>query len=268
MQCCSNSLPSSMNGSLDSQSMPQATAAKCNTGYHAPKTTSPPHPEWKPGVKMPNPAGHNRMVEIDPASVSSCYALVISGVVPRPVALVSSQNASGGCNMAPFSYFGAVAHDPPVLTVSICRKPGGCIKDTLANVLETREMVVHIISEWFVEPASHTCGNFKPDIDEMDVVGFTKVPSVVVKPPRIEEAALAMECKLIDHKDIINSKGEVTTTVLMAEVVRFHVHEDAYDGSNPARPKVKLEALMPIGRLGGDTFCRVHSTFDIPRPVV
>lgn len=232
----------------------------------APKVeaTDPPHPGWTPGVRQPNPAGP-RVVQLDPAEMASCYPLVISGIVPRPIALVSSVSADGVGNVAPFSYFGAMGHDPPTVAIGFCRKgAGGSKKDSWANVEATKEFVVHIMSEWFVEAANHTCGNFLPEEDEMQIAGLTPVPSVRVSPPRIEESAFAMECVLRHSYDTHNRAGDVTGTVAIAEVVLFHVSEALYDPAG--KGSVRFDGFAPLSRLGGNTYGRTTSTFDLPRP--
>eukprot|EP00958_Prasinococcus_capsulatus_P011921 scaffold1187_cov374-Prasinococcus_capsulatus_cf.AAC.11 len=137
-------------------------------------------PDWKPGDKQPCPYG-NDMKTIVP-SEHNCYPLVISAVLPRPIGFISSMNKEGLLNLAPYSYFQAVSHDPPctVLSASGSGARGGARKDTQANIEETGEFVVNIMSEWFVEAANHTCGNFDPDVSEWDLCGLTPIPSRTV----------------------------------------------------------------------------------------
>jgi len=98
--------------------------------------------------------------------------------------------------------------------------------------------------------------------------GLTPLPSVKVKPPRIGESAINFECKLVKTHDIINAAGNVTATVLFGEVVAVHVHEAVLvkDGAGQGKPTVDVDRLRPLGRLGGNTYCRVGSVFDLPRP--
>ncbi|CAM9827034.1 unnamed protein product, partial [Ascophyllum nodosum] len=117
-------------------------------------------------------------------------------VVPRPIGFVSTKAIDGTVNLAPFSFFNAVGHDPPMLVISVCRKGGDVKKDTLANIEDTGEFVVSIISEWFVEAANHTSGNFPPQVDEMEAAGLTPLKSIIVSPPRVKESAVNMECKV------------------------------------------------------------------------
>ena len=116
--------------------------------------TQPPHPSWKPGEKQPQPfenTGEKAMLAYKPSDLTSCYSLCISAVVPRPIAFVSTCSEDGVVNLAPYSYAGVVAHDPPTVIFSACRKPNGVKKDTLANVEKSGEFVLNFMSEWFVE---------------------------------------------------------------------------------------------------------------------
>lgn len=235
-------------------------------GLHAfPFQGEQPNKGWVLGDKqpIPYPGEHKCLI---PSELKTCYPLIISAMVPRPIALVSSMSASGVGNVAPFSYSGCVAHDPMTLIVSTCRKPGGGPKDTCANAVETKEFVVNIMSEWFVESANHTCGNFLDNEDEMAIAGLTPLPSKMVKPPRVGESAINFECKLVDTKDIINAAGQVTATLLFGEVVAVHVHSSVLDEEWEGKPRIDVEKLKPLGRLGGNTYTRVGGTFDLARP--
>ncbi|CAM9684781.1 unnamed protein product [Pylaiella littoralis] len=233
--------------------------------------TERPHPEWKPPQRQPPPEGSEKdHVQVDPSDLKSCYPLMISAVVPRPIALTSTQAPDGTVNVAPFSYFNTVGHDPPTLAVSICRNGNGSKKDSLVNIEANGEFVVSIMSDWFVESANHSCGAFPPEVDEMAVSGLTPAPSLLVTPPRVKESAVNMECKVQHTYDIVNKKGEVTTTVVFGEVVMFHVlpHLLSENGAGEGKPTVEVQGFMPISRLGGNTYARLGSVFDIPRPRV
>jgi len=232
------------------------------------KTCGSPHPEWKPGVKQPLPfaSGVVGMKAIDPQKIASNYPLVISAYVPRPVAFACSVSKAGVRNLAPFSYSGAVGHDPPAIMLSVCRKgSGGPTKDTYDNIMETGEFTLSMMSEWFIEAANYTCLPAPPEVDELSLAGLTPEPSLVVKPPRVAEAAVQMECKLIHTYDLKNAKGEVNTTVMIGEVVMWHVHEELLD-STGNNPKVNFEKYRPISRLGGNWYGSTDRIFELPRP--
>jgi len=142
------------------------------------------------------------------------------------------------------------------------------MKDTAKNVTDTGECVVNIMSEWYVEAANHTCGDFPPEVDEMEAAGLTKVPSVTVKPPRVGEAAVQIECKVVHSYDLKNSEGAVTFNMFVVEVVLFHVHEHVLDNTKPERPRVRLEDFRPVSRLGGNTYGLTTRVFDLLRPKI
>jgi flavin reductase (DIM6/NTAB) family NADH-FMN oxidoreductase RutF len=234
---------------------------------------SPPHPAWQPGTPLPhpfaatNPAVRTYMTASTPGAV--LYPLVISAIVPRPIALVSSIGADGSRNLAPFSYFGVLAHDPPTVAIGTCATSGRAnrMKDTQQNVLETREFVVNTVSEWMLEAANHTCGFYDRGVDELELAGLTPVPSVAVRPPRVGESAVQMECVLVGTHPVVNESGTETATVLIGKVVALHVLEAVLAPTAvPGRDVVDLARLAPVSRLGGDTYARITQVYDLPRP--
>jgi len=236
------------------------------------RLTTSPSPQWVPGDKQPSPHGADvKHVSIDPQKESSVYSLMISSCVPRPVAFVSTVSAMGKGNLAPFSYFGIVSHDPPTLMLGICTKSGGVKKDTIVNIEATGELVVNIISDWMVEAASHCAGNYPAGVSELEVAGLTALPSEVVAPCRVAESAVHFECKLLSTQDIFNDKGDHTTTMVLATVARVHVMEPLLKGAGQGRDggnnySVDYAQYRPVGRLGGDSWVHLGDAFDIKRP--
>lgn len=237
----------------------------------APVWGAQPHPNWEPPQQLPVPEAiaNGKMVEIDPRVIGGkkCYPLIISTVVPRPVAFVSTLSKSGQQNLAPFSYFTAF-HDPPCVVICICRAGhrGGYKKDTMRNIDDTKEFTVSVLSEWFLEQANHTCGNYEPEVDEMALSGLTKIPSVKVKPPRVKESAVHMECKLKHKYETTGYDGQDTATVVIGEIVLFHVNEAVAKKTPSGSTYVDLDGLKPIGRLGGNIYGRSKECFDLARP--
>lgn len=231
---------------------------------------APPHPGWKPGEKQPAPFHSAETVTVDPAQVGAdhLYPLMISSVVPRPIAFISTRNDAGIGNLAPFSYFNVVAHNPPHVVVGFARsrERDHGRKDTLVNILETREFVANLISEWFVEAANHCCGNFEYGEDEMQLAGLTPAPSVKVAPPRVKESAVSLECQLRHTYDTKDREGTITGTIVIGEVVMVHVHQEVAGRSPSGKLVVDINKLRPISRLGGNTYGRTGGLFDLPRP--
>jgi flavin reductase (DIM6/NTAB) family NADH-FMN oxidoreductase RutF len=195
---------------------------------------------------------------------------MISTVTPRPIALVSSRSKSGIDNVSPFSYFGAVAHDPPMLSIGFCRKGSDRVqKDSIANILETKEFAVNIISEWYLDAANQSCGEYKSDVDEFVESGLTKTDCQVISAPRVAEAAVTYECRVEHVYPVKDDDGRPTTEIVLARVVRVHVDREVLmDDFDPLKPVVDTAKLRPVGRLGGNTYCSIGETLDMARPRV
>ncbi|KAL6762873.1 hypothetical protein V8C86DRAFT_2508123 [Haematococcus lacustris] len=255
--------------------MSQDKAQESAPAPYAAEFVDMPHPSWTPGTPQPMPfpgapidasAWHSLPPsELEP---SHAYSLMISCIVPRPIALVSSCSEDGAVNVSPYSYFNAMGHAPPIICIGINRAAsrGGAKKDTLNNIEATGSFVVNIMSDWFIEAANHCCGDFPPEVDEMALAGLHPVPSVKVKAPRLAESAIHMECKLRQVVDITNAEGKPSTAIVIAEVVVFHVHHGVTTKSPTGKLVVDPVALAPISRMGGTTYARTTQLFDIGRP--
>lgn len=194
------------------------------------------------------------------SSAADIYKLMIGMVVPRPIAFVSSLDERGVRNLAPFSYFMACTADPPVVCfVSSFRKGETPTKDTLRNVLATKEFVVNIVSEEFADKMNLTSAEVPPEIDEFELSGLTPVASELVKPPRVGESRAQMECRLRQILQIGEHPGG--GTIVFGDVLRFHVDAEVLDGY-----KIDPDKLKAIGRMGGPTYVRTRDRFDMIRP--
>jgi flavin reductase (DIM6/NTAB) family NADH-FMN oxidoreductase RutF len=196
-------------------------------------------------------------LEIDPRPLSrkEKYFLSIACVVPRPIGWTSTLSAVGAANLAPFSYFGGVSSDPPVVSLSVGRRRGGARKDTANNLIETGEAVVHIADRALAGRMVATSADVPPEVDEFELVGLEKIPSRIVKPYRVAGAPIAMETRLIAHHDVAN------VDLFLLEVLLFHVEDRLLVGGLP--DPVRLDA---VGRMGGETYCSTTGVFDIGRP--
>lgn len=221
-----------------------------------------PNHGWKPGDKIQSPSGE--MIQIDPSSakVSTIYKFLIGGIVPRPIAFLSTISKSGQSNLAPFSFFNAVSSNPPCIVVSIARKSNGEKKDSLVNIEETGQFVINSANEWLIEPLVHSAAEFPYGVNEMEKVGLTPASSIKVKPVRVKESALQLECEL--YKSVEIGNGEVgSSTLIIGKVVLFHILESAYKDE-----KILLDHLKPVGRLGGISYQLLGEQFSIPIPKV
>src|SRR5215470_13794638 len=140
-----------------------------------------------------NPSGHD---------YRDIYKLMVGVIVPRPIAFVSTISADGIRNLAPFSFFTGISANPPVICFSpMIRGSDGARKDTLRNIEVTKEFVVNVVSEGFAEKMNICSAEFPPEVDEFEMSGLTPVPSDLVKPPRVKESCINLECRLVQIVD-------------------------------------------------------------------
>ena len=196
---------------------------------------------------------------------ANLYKLMIGMVVPRPIAFVSSLDLNGIRNLAPFSFFMACSTDPPVVCFVASHRGGPLpAKDTLTNVVATKEFVVNIVSEEFAEKMNLTSAEVAPEVDEFEISRLTPLPSDLVRPPRVAESHAQMECRLRQTLPISNQAG-AANTIIFGDVLRFHVDQavlaDGGDGF-----KIDPDKLRAIGRMGGATYSRTRDRFDMARP--
>lgn len=199
---------------------------------------------------------------IDPTNLSipDRYKLVIGSVVPRPIAWVSTMNKDGRLNLAPFSYFTAVATDP--MTLLFC--PGwssarGRMKDTLHNIREHPEFVINIVNEATKEAMNLTSAEFSAEVNEFERAGVTPAPSQAIRVPRVAESPIAFECTL--QQIVVVKEGPGGGAAVFGEVQRIHVRDDVIDNG-----RILPHMLQPIGRLAGATYAHLNDLFEMPRP--
>lgn len=182
------------------------------------------------------------------------YKLMASLIVPRPIALITTVNAAGVVNAAPFSMFNMVGEDPPILMVSINRLHDGRLKDTAANILAHREFVVHLADE-AMAAQMHGCGDALPhDQSELAHVGLTPLPSHTVTPPRIAEAPVAFECVL--HETMETE----SRYVFIGRIQWLTVRDGLVDTE---RWRVRLQDYHPVGRFGASFYVKTNERFAI-----
>src|SRR5580692_9201202 len=198
---------------------------------------------------------------VDPATAPYpiSYKLLIGSIVPRPIAFVSTISVEGAYNLAPFSFFNAVCGEPPV----VCFSSGNRLpsKDTLANVRATGEFVVNIVSEGIAEQMNACSGDYPAGVDEFAVSGLTPVASDLVRPPRVLESHVNMECKLLQTIEVSNKP--LGGTLILGEVVRFHI-----DDAIVEEFRIDPDGLAAVGRMAGNTYTRTRDRFDLIRPQI
>lgn len=188
------------------------------------------------------------------------YATLASCVVPRPIAFVSTVSADGVANLAPFSFFNAVSADPPTVMFCPGTKRDGTAKDTLNNVRATGEFVVNVVPHSIREAMNQTAMPFPPDVDEFEAAGFSPLPSRFVRPCRVAESPVHLECKLVQIIPI--GRDPAASNMCIGEVVCFHVA----DGMVQPGGRVDEATIDLIGRLGGDDYVTTRDRFTLPKP--
>lgn len=207
-----------------------------------------------PAMRTYDPAG------CEPRQI---YKLMTGIIVPRPVALVSTVDANGIANLAPFSFFSGVGSAPPtVLFCPTLRSGAGSLherKDTLRNVEETAEFVINVVSHAISDAANITAAEVAPEVDEFQLAGLTPLASEVVRPPRVAESPAHMECKLLQV--IYTGRSAASGVIVLGEVIRFHVRKDLESDF-----RVDPAALDAVGRMAGNTWVGTHERIELVRP--
>ena len=200
-------------------------------------------------------------MEFDPAKIDNTlvYRLLTSIIIPRPIAWVSSISENGINNLAPFSYFNMVGDDPPHVMFST-RRDNNSNKDTLNNVLATHQFVVNMVTKDLAEPMNASSATVAAEVDEFELVGVTPIPSVKVKPMRVAESSIQLECELVHHY-FLEDHQQGGACVLIGRVVMIHITDELL--LDEAR--INNELYKPIARLGGSNYSEQGEIFSIKR---
>ena len=195
------------------------------------------------------------MLHYEPKDLSNreVHRLLLGGVAPRPIALVSTISKDGINNLSPYSFFNAFGANPPIVAFSPSRRGrDATLKDTYNNLIETKECVIQSVTHSMVEQVNLTSAEFSSDIDEFVKSGLTPINSDIVKPKRVKESPFQMECKLIEMK----SFGEqgASANLAICEVLKFHVAEDLFTDGIIDPVKIDL-----VARMSGDFYSRAGS---------
>jgi flavin reductase (DIM6/NTAB) family NADH-FMN oxidoreductase RutF len=182
------------------------------------------------------------------------YRLLAGGVVPRPIAWVSSRSADGVDNLAPYSFFNVVAYDPPVVMFAPVGT-GEDLKDTPQNVLDTEQFVVNVVTEDLVEAMNATSATVPEGENEFEHAGIDAVEATVVDAARVADAKVAFECELYDAIEVGGS------TMVLGEVVYAHVDDEV-----TTNEKLDVTKLDAVGRLSGSYYATTRDRFSLERP--
>ena len=204
----------------------------------------------------------HKKIKIKDLELKEIYNLMISGISPRPIAFVGSQDELGNDNLAPFSYFNAFGSNPPIIGFSPANSGRtGKQKDTLINIRKTKEFSISMINYDMVEQVSLSSCEFESNIDEFIKSGLTKKESSLIQPYSVNESYFIMECKLHDIIDLGGKPG--SGNLVLGEIVHFHISDSIIDEDN----KIDSFKLDPISRLGYNYYSRSRKgLFQIHKP--
>ena len=192
------------------------------------------------------------------------HGYLLSAVAPRPIALASTIDQDGNPNVSPFSFFNVFSANPPVLIFSPARRVrDNTIKHTLENAKATGEVVINVVNHDIVQQTSLSSTEYEEGVNEFIKAGFTMLASDKVKPFRVKESPVQMECKVLEIKELGNQGG--AGNLIICEVVCMHIDENVLD-ENGGIDQVKLDL---VARAGGSYYSRARdSFFEIPKPIL
>ncbi|MCK6617666.1 MAG: flavin reductase family protein [Cyclobacteriaceae bacterium] len=195
--------------------------------------------------------------------VPKMHSYLLGAVAPRPIAFASTMDKEGNVNLSPFSFFNVFSANPPILIFSPARRGrDNTVKNTYENVLDVPEVVINVVSYAIVQQTSLASTEYPKGVNEFVKAGLTQIPSVKVKPPRVGESKISMECKV---NDVISlGDGGAAGNLVICEVLLMHIDDSVLDVEGKIDP-FKLDA---VARMGGDWYCRANgdSLFRLPQP--
>ena len=204
-------------------------------------------------------------LEIEPNKIATkdLHKYLLSSVGPRPIALASTIDSNGINNVSPFSFFNIFSAKPPIAIFSPARRVrNNTTKDTLENIKEIKEVVINIVNDKIVEKASISSTEFPPEIDEFEESGLTPIASKRIKPFRVKESPVQMECKVNQIIELGQKGG--AGNLIICEIILIHINSEILDKNNQIdQNKIKL-----VGRLGNNWYCEGfgQSLFEIQKP--
>lgn len=206
------------------------------------------------------------MITISPTDTPQniLHSHLVSSVGPRPICFASTIDAKGNPNLAPFSFFNIFGSNPPIAVFSPARSGRtGNNKDTVHNVIEVPEVVINVVTYDMVQQTSLASAEYPKGVNEFIKSGFTPIPSDKVKPFRVKESPVQMECKVLEVKQ--TGTGGGSGNLIICEVILMHINEDVLNADG----RVDQTKIDLVGRMGGHFYCRAHgdALFEQPQPM-
>ncbi|MDH5748768.1 MAG: flavin reductase family protein [Rhodospirillales bacterium] len=184
-----------------------------------------------------------------------------SCVAPRPIGWISSVSSKGIVNLAPYSFYNAVSSNPPIVMYANSGAADRRTKDTLANILETKEFVANMATWDLKDQMNISCTPFPPEVDEIMESGLSPAPSELVAPPRVKESPISLECVLVQTVELPCTDPGGRNTAVFGQVVGIHIHEDVM-----TEGLIDITKLKPISRLGYQDYALIDNAFTMKRP--
>lgn len=200
-------------------------------------------------------------LKLDTLAPTQIYHLMTQTVVPRPIAWALTESADQEYNLAPFSYFTPVSSNPPLLMLSVGKKPSGEIKDTTRNAHETGKLVIHIASSSSAEVMTATAATLELNESEVTANDIELVEFEGFSLPRVKQCAVAFGCTLYEVKEV----GEVPQSLIFAQIEQVYIAEEVIDKESD-RLTIDALALDPLSRLGGGEYATLSNVFSVTRP--
>lgn len=197
-------------------------------------------------------------------TIPELHQFLLGSIGPRPICFASTVDADGNRNLAPFSFFNVFSANPPILAFSPARSGRtGKTKDTHKNCKETGEVVVNVVNYSMVQQMSLASSPYPKGVDEFVKAGFTPLESELVKPARVQESPVQMECKVLEVKEF--GDGGAAGNMIICEVLRIHIASELINDQN----RIDQEKIDLVARMGGNYYCRAHgdALFQIPKPI-
>jgi flavin reductase (DIM6/NTAB) family NADH-FMN oxidoreductase RutF len=203
---------------------------------------------------------------IDPKELKTqvLHSYMLAAIAPRPIAFASTLDNYGTPNLAPFSFFNAFGSNPPVVVFSPARRVrDNTIKHTLENIYETKEVVINVVNYSMVRQASLASSEYPKGVNEFIKAGFTPLPSQLVKPFRVKESPVQMECKVLEVKETGELGG--AANLIICEILLMHVSDDILTEEK----KIDPDKIDLVARMGGDLYCRASGSalFTVTKPL-
>ena len=206
------------------------------------------------------------MLRIDPKEIKTnvLHSYMLAAIAPRPIAFASTIDKEGNMNLSPFSFFNAFGSNPPTIVFSPARRVrDNTIKHTLENVYETGEVVINVVNYAMVQQMSLASTEYPKGVNEFTKAGFTPIASEIVKPFRVKESPVQMECKVVEVKEMGPNGG--AANLIICEILLMHVSADVLNEDKKIDPnKIDL-----VARMGGDLYCRASGSalFEVAKPL-